>query len=200
MIRVNLLGKKTKFKLPKVLGIELANVSMIGWIVALVIFFVPEMFVVPFFEGEVVVIQTELGKVAGEANQLKDEIRRERQTQDEIEKFEQRIELLKKRGEQAQEVINRRTNPMNLLLHIARNIPDDLWIDSIIIQNKDIEIKGGAAQYASIGSFKDGANASIYFNQSLTLPDFSTKEVMGIGNKSVREEIFTIKGTINRYE
>jgi len=201
MIRINLIEQKKAVNVTNLGGIDLTKISIIGWIAAVAIYFV----VPPYFDGEWKQLRSieenKIKKKKVELAELNKKVRENQRLKEKLDAFNKREQLLKERETQVEEIIKRRTNPMKLLLHLARNIPEDLWVEIIKIDNKDITIEGESISYKSIGKFLNAANNSIYFNRQLRIGGVSTKQANKKGKKrGIRTETFKIVGKIARFE
>ncbi|MDH4469108.1 MAG: PilN domain-containing protein [Bacteriovoracaceae bacterium] len=123
---------------------------------------------------------------------------------DKLADIETRIEKMKKEEEDfnsrlkvVQKVLESKQNPMHMLHFIAKNIPEDVWLQELKIENNVLEFKGNALNYDSIGKFIAQLKDSIFFDKNVSLENYTTKD----GKESeTRYEEFSVKATIARYE
>lgn len=200
MIELNLLEKKQPLRLPIVLGLDLNNLNfkMLG--LALIIFYVPEIFVHNYFEEKITTEQAALDMTNTESEKLAKEIRKNANVKSQLDAYNNQVDKLKSRSNQVDEILKIRTNPKKILEKIARNIPEDLWFDQLkISENKDIFISGGAYTSRSIGEFITVINDSPFFGNSLTPIKQENKEESIDGVPS-NYEAFELKGKIKNYD
>lgn len=196
MIEINLLGKKKKLKAPTILGVDLANLNFKMIIVAVLILYIPEGFIVDHFEEEGRVVNEELAVLNTKQRKLRKELAGNKNVKEKLKIFNKQIRKLEKRSEQVDKIIKERTNPKNLLEKLARSAPKDLWFNKLAITDtKKITINGGANNYRSIGDFITAANESAYFSNTMTLKDSKT-ETEKMGGRDIRIESFEIQGTV----
>jgi len=206
MIEINLIEQKKHFKLPTVLGIDFAELNIKYLVVAVIIMYLPDLFLPDFYAEQLSVVNNNLNNINQKISKINKEIRSNDDVKKKLESFNQQVEKLKKRSQQVDQIIKTRTNPKKILERLARDIPEDVWLDRIEIkQDKSIIIEGGATSYKSIGNFISLANESTFFGKSLTLAKSSTKKLDETKTKEktndqARIEAFTIEGKIETYD
>lgn len=200
MIEINLIEKKKAFKAPVVLGIDLGQLPWKMFIFAYIVGILPQGFVQSQFDDETAVKREEVDALVRKKNQLQSEINKNKGIREQLDAFNRQIEKLKKRSGQVDEILKLKTNPRYLLEKIARSTPEELWFDSLKIdQDNNLEIKGGSQSFASIGEFIQVLNESVFFEGSLQLKTSNTEEVKDKGN-TYRQESFLITGKIKVYD
>ncbi len=125
------------------------------------------------------------------------DLKKYRKVRKQIKEYKDRIEILKIKSEKINQIISKKKNPKSFLVRIAKNMPDDLWIDSISINsNSDLEIGGGAKTYKSIGSFISKLKSFGHKDDNLSLKESKTS-IINVDNYDYKVESFTIVGNIN---
>ena len=205
MIKINLIEQKRAVNVTNIGGIDLTKVSVIGWVAAAAIYFIGPSYFDSEWKQLRSIEEDKIKERKATLKQLNKKVRENQVLKEKLDAFNRREQLLKEREAQVEEIIKRRTNPMKLLLHLARNIPEDLWVDIIHIDGNQIKIEGESISYKSIGKFLNAANNSIYFNRQLKIAGVSTKQSKKKGKdsaayKKVRTEAFKIDGKIARFE
>lgn len=139
-------------------------------------------------------------QVAG-LNAEKTEIQRKLK---ELDKLNLRVQDLKKqetdlveRLKIVEKVVASRINPMKVMLYIAENIPPNVWIDQMSIENNRMKINGYAKSFKNIGEFISNLKQSVFFGQKVNLENYVTKE---LNRQGVRVEEFYVTADIERYE
>lgn len=200
MIELNLLEKKRPVRLPVVLGIDLndINFKMLG--LAFVLYYIPEIFVRDYFDSQLAQDQEVISQLSAKSASLNEENSKNANIKNQLDAYNKQVEKLKSRSTQVDEILKIRTNPKKVLEKLARSIPDDLWIDSLKIdENKEIVILGGAYAPRSIGEFITVMNDSPFFANSITPTKQENKQDTLDGVMS-NYETFELKGRIENYE
>lgn len=200
MIEINLSSERKSFEVPKILGLDLGAIPWVGLIICYVLLYTVETIVIGKLLAEIEA--DEEAKVLAlrtESKQIQKDINKDKGIKQQLDAFYAQVEKLKQREVQVDKIIKQRTNPMQLLVHIARNIPEDLWIDQIVLKDNRLILEGGSFSFQSIGRFRTAVNNAIFFGGSLKLDSTSTKEVSE-GSVKRRVEVFKISGTVARYD
>lgn len=200
MIEINLLEQKKKFKAHVVLGIDIAKVPWRKLILAYMVSNFPLSYIDEHFKEELQKDQDEINAMSVKYQRLRKDLRGNDNIKAQLLAFNEQIDRLKSRSAQVDKIIKAKTNPRYVLEKIARSTPDNVWFDSLEINDSsEIKIEGGTDSYTSIGEFIVNLNESPYFAKSLQLADSKTKEESYNGNV-YRVEMFTIKGVVKLYD
>ena len=200
MIELNLLEKKQPLKLPSVLGMDLndLNFKMIG--VAVVIYYVPEIFIHSHYEDKIKEEQEALEHLTKENAKVTKEVGKNQNIKLQLEAYNKQVDKLKARSAQVDEILKIRTNPKKILEKIARSIPEDLWFDQLKISDtKELTISGGAYTPRSIGEFITIINDSPFFSNSIT-PSKQENKQDTLDGSLTSYESFELKGKIKNYD
>lgn len=199
MIKVNLIEKKTPFKLPVILGLDFAFVNWKAMIIVGIISFIPEWFVYPAWQQDLKTISNEVSALRKKHNKLKKELRGNRDVKDKLVAFNKQVEKLQKRSVQVDLILQEKRNPNLIMEKLARRVPKDIWFESFLIdEDKSIVIKGGGILYKSIGDFISNANSAGFFGTPLSLKESETVEEKKGSN--YRIQTFTISGKIDKFD
>ncbi|MBF0300735.1 MAG: PilN domain-containing protein [Oligoflexia bacterium] len=199
MIEVNLIGTKKQFKLPVIMGVDLGLINF-KWIIIVLIF---DMLRGTIYENgwkkDNIVHQSKIDTAKQELEKTIEEGKKLEGVKQDVELLEkQELKLNEKLGV-VKKIIKIKKNPMNMLLFIAKNLPEDVWVDNIELTNDQLTVTGQAMSYKSIGKFIDNLKESIFFGaNNVKLEDSGTG--MQSENTNKRSEFFKIKATITRYE
>lgn len=200
MIELNLLEKKQPLKLPVVLGVDLntVNLKMLG--LALVIYYVPGMVLESISNDKIIEAESILAELNTQNTKLKNEIGKDTDVKSQLEAYKIQEGKLKNRSAQVDEILKNRTNPKKVLEKIARSIPEDLWFNEMLINEKnEITISGGSYSPRAIGEFITSVNDSPYFGGSITPSKQENKQESLDGILS-NYEFFELKGKIINYD
>ncbi len=119
----------------------------------------------------------------------------------EIDKKIQTMELEEKaiitRVQVMQNLLKQKANPMKIMHYISEHIPENIWITKIEIKQNTFLLEGNALDYESIGKFVDALNLATFFNKTVKLGDYRTKQST---DNTTRLEAFSISARIERYE
>lgn len=200
MIEINLIEQKKAFKAPVVLGVDLAKVPFVKIIVTYIVTMVPLGFVSSYFEGELAGKEQEVTTLNATYRKLKIDLKKNANIKGELAAFNEQLQKLKLRSGQVDKIIKEKTNPGFLLEKIARNIPEDMWLNHLEVNaESEITIEGASDTYTSIGNFLTKMNDSPFFARSLQLADSQTKEEK-VKGQNFRIEVFKIKGKVDVFD
>ena len=199
MIEINLLEQKKPFKLPIVLGVDLALINYKLLFLAIVLSYAPDFTIVPIWNEEIANLNSQIGALNQELAKIQADIKGNEKIKQQLELFNAQVERLKERSEQVKKIIDTRTNPRKILERVARNIPDDMWLEEIgITADKQVLITGMSTSIKDIGNFITSANESSFFGKSLTIQDTAPSDDPDYPGKRV--EKFKISGLIEAYD
>lgn len=199
MIEINLIARKKKKKSHNALG-PLAKLPWKSIIVALIILYAPQFWLYPFFTGQVKEIQRIGDSDRKQLRRLTKKINQNKKVVKMLADFKKQIEILKTRRTQVEKILNQRTNPKLLLERLARNLPEDVWFEKLVIDaNRRITIDGKSASYRSIGEYLTSVNNSPFFGGKMSVVNPSTKEEM-IGGQKIRLEKFQLSAMIEVFD
>ena len=195
MIEINLLEQKKPFKLPVVVGIDLATINYKMLLFTIIFSYAPGWFLYEDWQKEADIKNQQIIKMRNKERSLRKKVRSQNDIGKKLEAFNKQIETLKRRSAQVEKIIKKRTNPKRALERLSRDIPDDMWFRSLKINNSELEISGSSYDFKSISDFINKANSSIFFNRSLEVIDSSTGNMQAFG-KNKRIENFKLKGLV----
>ncbi len=199
MIKINLLEQKKPFKMPVVMGIDLADLSIKGMIIVGILSFIPDFFVYPGWKTELDDLGTQINVLQNNNKKLLRDLKKNTGVKEKLAAFNKQVEKLQERSIQVDLILKEKRNPSLIMEKIARRLPSDIWFNSFIIdEDKSITIKGGGVLYKSIGDFISTANSAGFFDQPLSLTESKTEEEGKTGE--YRIQVFTIKGKIDKFD
>lgn len=196
MIRINLAAKAGQLDLSNLGGLDLSTIKIKAVALAIVLLYVPDFTVIPMWDKEKQVIQDQLNQ----KNQILEDLRKK---VDEAVTYEQQIKELQAQEENlsqklvaVKEAISEKRNPAAILLYIAKNTPDDLWLTELQIKGNELSVKGEALSYPNVGDFVSNISSSVFISSSNIVKTASkTRET-----DKKRVEEFEIKFIISRFE
>ena len=199
MIKINLLDRKKPAKLPTIVGIDLAQIKPLPFVIAYIISFAAEDFLIPFINKDILGPEKQEKQLQKESRRLKKELKANSSLQAKISAFDNQIQNLKKREKQVESIMSQRSNPKEVFEAFAKIIPEDLWFDEIKVSDKNkILIMGGSVSYPSLSLFLEKANNLTYFKGSLRAKTTQTQNV-NIYGKTVRASTFVYEGKITSF-
>lgn len=200
MIELNLLEKKQPLVLPTVLGIDLNNLNLKMLGVALVIYYMPGFVTSSMFDDKINEFKSSLDHLTDQNTKLTKAIQKDNDIKTQVEAYKDQVVKLQKRSSQVDEILKTRTNPKKILEKIARSIPDDLWFDSMAINDKnEVIIKGGSFSPRAIGEFITVINDSPYFGGSI-IPSMQENKRETLDGVPTNYELYELKGRIINYD
>lgn len=200
MIEINLLGRKKKRKIPKILGVEITEINFKMVVIVYLLSHVPSLVIYPSWEDEIKKIQDEVTTLTREEKNLNDFIKKNQNAEDKLKAFNEQVELLRIRSAQVDKIIKSKTNPQKLLEKMARSIPEDMWLKTLEIKvDRSLIMKGASVSYKSIGDFIRLGNEARFFNNTLRLKTSETKAEK-VNGADYRFQHFEIEGTIETFD
>jgi Tfp pilus assembly protein PilN len=197
MIKVNLIPLKKLNKMPVVMGVslEIINFKLVGFTLLI------HLIALPLSKSQFETLTLENDNLLTINSQKLEKLKSEGKVSKELEK---EIELLKSQEEELKnklqligQVLKNKKNPFQLLLFISKNIPNELWINKLQINDDVLLIKGSSLNYKNIGEFIETLQGSIFFGSGVKLEN--TQTVTNTKTK-VRTEEFTILAKIQRFD
>lgn len=195
MIEINLLEQKKPFKLPVIMGLDLATINYKALILTGVLYYLPEPLLYNDWANEMQESQEIVTGLRVKERNLNKKIKDQKDVEKKLEAFNKQIEILKQRSAQVEKIIQKRTNPKLALERICRDIPNDMWFSALVIQGNELLIDGATYSFKSISDFINKSNSSVFFNKSLEVTDSNTGIIEAFG-KNYRVENFKIRGIV----
>jgi Tfp pilus assembly protein PilN len=198
MIKVNLLERKKKTQLPTVLGLDLNSISLKGIVLAIMVAYLPDLFLVDRWEEQIVEEQAILNSKNKELKRIRAEIKKKENLALMIQKFIEREKELKNLLKVVEKVLESRKNPWNILKYVTNNIPKEVWLVNLKIEGDMLDVQGESNGFRPIGLFLENLKNSVFFVKDYPkIIDSQTKENSEYG---MRTESFHISGRIKRYD
>lgn len=197
MIEINLIVGKKPFKMPTILGVDMALINVKMIVVAILLTFVPGALLESDWEPELAAVNLQVEEFNAKIKKLEKKNDDNKSIQEQVDALARQEKKLAERLGVVKEIIKLKKNPMGIMLYIAKNVPEDVWLISFDVENNTIKMKGQSLTYKSIGIFIENLKNSVFFNKDITMAGSRTIE--GKDGQS-RVEEFDITGTIARFE
>jgi Tfp pilus assembly protein PilN len=166
-------------------------------LIAMFITFVPEGFLIDYFDGAIKVNQAEYNKLNGELKKLSTKVRGMSSIQKQVDALNEQEAKLAKKLLAVRKIINKRQNPYEVMKYIVQNIPEDVWIISTTLNENNLVIRGYAKNWKSIGGFLESLKSSIFFARQI---DYTRPPDMNTEYLGQRVEVFQITANILRFK
>lgn len=196
MIEINLVQQKKKLKVPIILGIDIRDINLKVLILAIILYQLPGPILNPYFEKDFPQYEESIKKFKKEIAKIRKFLKKNEALNIQLKNYQDQFERLKTRTNQIDKIIQLRMNPKKMLENVARSIPEDMWLNTLLVDGVEekIEFSGESISYKSIGDFISFGNDSPYFSRSLSLADSKTVEKV-IDGRKVRVQEYLIKGS-----
>ncbi|WPU65537.1 PilN domain-containing protein [Peredibacter starrii] len=166
MIKINLSNEKKQVDLANVGGFDFSKVKIKPLLLVMVLVYLPDVLLAPILEEQKEAANQELSTKQAKLNSLKRKVAASKDMDKQIKELKAQEENLGKKLLAVKQAISEKRNPSNILLYIAKNIPAELWIKSLTIDQDKMTIKGEALDYTSIGNFVNSLRSSIFIKDA----------------------------------
>jgi Tfp pilus assembly protein PilN len=197
MIELNLLERKAPMKMPVVLGVDLATLNFRFLFIAILLYYLPGYFLESFWVSEIENLTFASNQKTNELQKLNKDLGSKGDIQSKLDAYNNQVENLKIRSQQVDDILKERANPRSVLEKIARSLSDEIWFDTLEINEKrELIVIGGAhtpqgvASYRIIGQFVNLLNDSPFFNETVTI----------VSQNQVSEEVEGVKLNYDKFE
>jgi Tfp pilus assembly protein PilN len=196
MIKINLGLDKNQASMNNLGGFDLTKVKLFPLIAFIGLLYLPDFVLLPMWETENEELNQQLISEQAKLSGIKRKLGKSVDIEKQIKELKVQEENLGKKLLAVKQAISEKKNPSNILLYIAKNIPDDLWIKELEITLESMTIKGESLDYASIGNFVNVLKSSVFIKDANIIGTSSN-----VRNSDKRRiESFEIKFTIARFE
>jgi Tfp pilus assembly protein PilN len=196
MIKVNLSTGKKQVNMSNVGGFDFSRMKIKAVIVAILIMYLPDLFLTPMWEEELVALNQEMSVKQAKASSLKRKVASSQDFDKQIKELKAQEENLGQKLQAVKQAISEKKNPASLLLYVAKNVPNELWITDLSIEGDSMVIKGEALDYTSIGNFVNNLRSSVFIRDANIV---STNSTVKEEDKR-RIESFEVKFAIARFD
>lgn len=196
MIKINLSNTKKQVDISNIGGFDFTKMKIKAVLVVIILIYIPDFVLVPLWDEEREAANQAVQVKQSELTSLKRKVTQSQDLEKQIKKLKAQEENLGKKLTAVKQAISEKKNPAPILLYIAKNIPSELWIKELVIEDEKMTIKGEALDYTSIGNFVNSLRSSVFIREA---------NIAGT-NSAVREsdkrriETFEVNFTIARFD
>ena len=196
MIKINLNSAKKQVDISNIGGFDFTKIKIKALLLVIVLIYVPDFALLPMWETDLNSKQAELDQLQNQLNSLKQKVAQSANLERQIQELNAQEKTLGEKLTAVKEAISQKRNPASLLLYIAKNIPEDLWIKELSLENETMIVKGEALSYTSVGNFVNNLRSSIFIR------DASIKGTTSTVRESDKRRIesFEIHFAVARFE
>jgi type IV pilus assembly protein PilN len=166
MIKINLSAAQKQVDISNLGGFDFTKLKIKAVLLACVLIYLPDIFLVPVWEDEFNNKTQELATLQSKSVSLKRKVGQSSTLEKQIRELKAQEENLGKKLTAVKQAISQKRNPANLLLYVSKNMPDDLWIKELVIDGETMLIKGDALSFISVGNFMNNLRSSIFIKDS----------------------------------
>lgn len=166
MIKINLTAAKKETDFSNLGGIDFTRVKLVPVGIAIVLLYAPDFSLAPMWEDEYNAKTNEFTSLQTKLNGLKRKVSQSATLERQIRELQAQENNLAKKLTAVKQAISEKRNPSNLLVYIAKNIPQDLWILELNIDNELMTVKGQALNYVSVGNFVNNLRSSVFIKDA----------------------------------
>lgn len=196
MIHINLSTAKKSVNLSNIGGFDFSKLKYKALAIVIAIIYIPDFVLIPTWEEEKMSLGNELTSKQQELNKLKSKIKQTSSLEKQIRDLKAQEESLGQKLVAVKQAISEKKNPAPLLLYIAKNVPNELWIKELELKGDVMQIKGEALDYTSIGNFVNNLRSSVFIKDAnITSTNSSVRE-----SDKRRIESFDAKFVIGKFE
>ena len=196
MIKVNLSTAKKQVDISNIGGFDFTQLKIKPLLLVIFLIYVPDFLIYPMWETERETLNQEVNNKNMQLSSLKRKVAQSQDLERQIKELKAQEENLGKKLTAVKQAISEKRNPAPILLYIAKNIPPELWIKDLTIDQELMTIKGEAMDYASIGNFVNSLRASVFIKDANIT---STSSAVRESDKK-RIETFEVKFGIARFD
>lgn len=196
MIKINLSNNKKQVDISNIGGFDFTKMKIKAVLVVIILIYIPDFVLVPLWDEEREAANQAVQVKQSELTSLKRKVTQSQDLEKQIRELKAQEENLGKKLTAVKQAISEKKNPAPILLYIAKNIPSELWIKELVIEDEKMTIKGEALDYTSIGNFVNSLRSSVFIREA---------NIAGT-NSAVREsdkrriETFEVNFTIARFD
>ena len=185
MIKINLSTAQKQLDISNVGGFDFTKIKPLWVGVAIIFLYLPDFTLIPMWEEDFNNKSNELSTLQGRLSSLKRKVSQSAQFERQIRELKAQEDNLSKKLTAVKQAISEKRNPSNLLIYIAKNIPTDLWILDLSIDNDLMVIKGEALSYGSVGTFLTNLRSSVFIRDAIIKG--TTSEVRASDKKRIEK-------------
>ena len=193
MIKINLSNTQKQLDISNIGGLDLSLIKIKAVLIVVILIYLPDFSLFPMWDDSRTQEETAASAKQATLSSLKRKLAQSKDEEKQIQELKAQEENLGKKLIAVKEAISEKKNPSELLLFIVKNIPAELWITTMNINQKTILIKGEALDFKSITQFVNALGSSVF----LTNPKISN--FSNVTNSQRRVEAFEVSLDISRF-
>lgn len=196
MIKINLSTAQKQVDISNVGGFDFTKLKIKPLLLVIALIYIPDFVLNPMWEEQRNEATNAVNARQAVLSNLKREVAKSQELEKQIRELQAQEENLGKKLVAVKQAISEKRNPAPILLYIAKNIPPELWIKELTIDNEKMIIKGEAYDYTSIGNFVTSLRSSVFIREANIA---STNSVVRPSDNR-RIETFEVNFTIARFD
>jgi Tfp pilus assembly protein PilN len=196
MIKINLSSAQKQVDISNLAGLDFSQIKIKMLLLVIGLAYVPDFFLYPAWETSLAEKNADFNTKQMALQRLKRQVSQNTSFEKQIRELKAQEENFRKKLFAVKEAISQKQNPYPLLHYIAKNIPPEVWITSLTIDNDKMSIKGQSLDYGSVGNFLTSLKSSVF------IKDFVMGPVDSIVRPSDKRRIetFEVTYTIGRFD
>jgi len=195
MIKINLSTTKKQMDMSNLAGLDFTKIKIGAVGIAIVILYLPDFILIPMWQENVEQKNASMSNQRRDLGVLKNKISQVSSLEKQIRDLKSQEENLGQKLVAVKQAISEKRNPSELLLYIAKNIPKELWIKELVLENNELIIKGESLDYSNIGNFINNLKSSVFTKEANII---ATNSVVRESDK-LRVETFEVKLLIGKF-
>jgi Tfp pilus assembly protein PilN len=196
MIKINLSNAKKQVDISNIGGFDFTKLKIKAVLLVIVLIYIPDFVLVPMWEEERTLVGQAIDAKQAELSSLKRKVSQSQDLEKQIRELKAQEEGLEKKLAAVKQAISEKRNPAPILLYIAKNMPAELWIKELDMNQEELIIKGEALDYVSIGNFVTALKSSVFIRDAnITSTNSAVRE-----SDKRRIETFEVKFGIARFD
>lgn len=196
MIKINLRISNKQVDMSNLGGFDFTKLKIKPLLLVIALIYIPDFVFVPMWEAERTQAEEAVNAKQMKLNTLKRKVAQSLDLEKQIKELKAQEETLGKKLTAVKQAISEKRNPSNILLYIAKNIPPEIWIKELTIDQEEMLIKGEALDYTSIGNFVNSLRSSVFIRDANIA---GTSSVVRESDKK-RIETFEVRFGIARFD
>lgn len=168
MIEINLSTAKRPVSISNIGGLDLSKINVKMLLLAIVLFYVPDLLIYETWNDEIKVESDKLQTLTSQKEKLASEVDALKDFDKQIEALNKQEIKLKEKLEVVKSILNKRENPWEVLVYVAKNIPSELWLTSMVYDKRRLVFRGLSIDYTPQGIFLENIKKSVFFDKNVT--------------------------------
>ncbi len=163
-IKVNLLPSDRRANFTEFGGIKLNLINLKLLIPFFLAVYLIEPVVESIYSGDIERFKKASTSNKSKLRKLKNESRKYDSIKKQVKQLNEQEKQLAEKIKVVKEIVDKRQNPFKVLRYIAENIPKDVWLVELELDDKRLKLVGYSKSWKSIGQFIENLKTSIFFN------------------------------------